>query len=39
MTKEPEPKKWDFTGTQVMKGEVDYTLRVYPISVAYETYV
>jgi len=26
MTKEPKPKKWDFTGTQVMKGEVNYTL-------------
>jgi len=29
MTKEPKPKKWDFTGTQVMKGEVDYTLEDY----------
>ena len=26
---EPKPKKWDFTGTQVMEGEVDYTLDEY----------
>lgn len=26
---EPKPKKWDFTGSQVMKGEVDYTLDEY----------
>ena len=29
MTKKPKPKKWDFTGTQVMKGEVKYTLEDY----------
>jgi len=26
---EPKPKKWDFTGSQVMEGEVDYTLDEY----------
>jgi len=26
MAKELKPKKWDFTESQIMKGEVDYTL-------------
>jgi hypothetical protein len=29
MASQPEPKKWNFTGTQVMKGEIDYTLEDY----------
>lgn len=29
MTKQPKPKQWSFTGTQIMKGEVNYTLEDY----------
>jgi len=29
MAKKLQPKKWDFTGSQIMKGEVDYTLEDY----------